>query len=172
MRTEEERAFAAFVAARWHALLRTAALLAGDQVRGEDLLQAALAKLWFAWARVDGDPEAYLRRILVTTQVSWWRRRSSGERLLREAPERPGPDATTQVLDRQLVEAALSTLTARQRAVVVLRYAEDLPEAQVAELLGCSVGTVKTLASRALAKLRAAAVLQVEGESRVLGGAP
>ncbi len=139
-----------FVAARSGALLRTAYLLTRDHALAEDLLQTALTKAWFAWAKIDSH-EAYVRRILVNTYTSWWRRKGNGEQPALELvdssvdhPEEGAHDLWT----------ALGRLPRRQRAVVVLRYFEDLTEAQTAEVLGCSVGTVKSQTSKALAKLR------------------
>jgi RNA polymerase sigma-70 factor (sigma-E family) len=149
----DEAAFRDFVAGRWSSLLRTAYLLTGDQHRAEDLLQTSLAKLWLVWGRVGAEhPEAYVRRILITTSTSWWRRRWHGERPMSDhMPERPAlGDFTDRLADHDTIVTALRVLTPRQRAVVVLRYAEDLSEAAVAESLGISVGTVKTLASRGL----------------------
>ena len=146
--------FDEFVAARSSGLLRTAYLLTRDHALAEDLLQTALSKAWFAWARIDTSPEAYVRRILVTTYSSWWRRRWNGEQATAELPEQVGPDASAASDDSHDLWAAMGRLPRRQRAVVVLRYVEDLTEAQTAELLGCSVGTVKSQTSKALAKLR------------------
>lgn len=145
-----------FVAACWTRLLRTAYLLVQDWPAAEDLTQAALVKAWLAWPRLDGDPEAYVRKIIVTTHVSWWRqRRRHREVTVGQPPERPGaPSDMDAVDDRDAVWRALGRLPAGQRAVVVLRFFEDLTEAQVASTLGCSVGTVKSQTSRALAKLR------------------
>lgn len=144
--------FEAFVAARSRPLLRTAYLLTRDAHLAEDLLQTALAKAWGSWGRVESNPEAYVRRILVNTYSSWWRRRWNGEAPTAELPERPADDQ-----DRGSstdLRAALAQLPKRQRAVIVLRFFEDLTEAQTAETLGCSVGTVKSQTSKALAKLR------------------
>ncbi|MCB0906894.1 MAG: SigE family RNA polymerase sigma factor [Nocardioidaceae bacterium] len=145
--------FDAFVAARSRALLRTAYLLTHDHALAEDLLQTALAKAWFAWKRIDGNPEPYIRRILVNTYATWWRRRWNGELPTDELPERAAamPGSTE---ERSDLWDAMARLPRRQRAVVVLRYFEDLTEAETAETLGCSVGTVKSQASKALAKLR------------------
>lgn len=137
--------------ARTRALLRTAYLLTGDHALAEDLVQTALAKAWFHWSRIRGDnPEPYVRRILVTTYSSWWRRRWNGEIPTEDLPETPAPAGA----DRVDLWAALSRLPRRQRAVVVLRYYEDLTEAETARLMGSSVGTVKSQAAKALAKLR------------------
>ena len=144
-----------FVAARSSTLLRTAYLLTRDEGVAEDLLQTALTKAWFAWSRIDGDPEPYVRRILVNTFSSWWRRKWNGEQAYAEPPEPPpaagGPDAADQ---RHDLWTAMGRLPRRQRAVVVLRFVEDLSEAETARLLGCATGTVKSQASKALAKLR------------------
>lgn len=157
--------FDAFVAARSTSLLRTAYLLTRDPALAEDLLQTALAKAWPAWGRIDGAPEAYVRRILVNTYSTWWRRRWNGEVATETLPEQPhvsraGHAATRQVDDRADLWDALGRLPKRQRAVVVLRFYEDLSEAETAALLQCSVGTVKSQASRALAKLRVDPSLQ------------
>jgi RNA polymerase sigma-70 factor (sigma-E family) len=146
--------FDQFVAARSTALLRTAYLLTHDHGTAEDLLQTALAKAWFAWRRIDGQPEPYVRKILVNTYATWWRRKWNGELATDELPERAHPDASEATGESHDLWTAMERLPRRQRAVVVLRYFEDLTEAQTAELLGCSVGTVKSQASKALAKLR------------------
>ena len=146
--------FDEFVAARSTALLRTAYLLTHDHGLAEDLLQTTLAKSWFAWDRISGEPEAYVRKVLVNTFASWWRRKWNGEHATAELPERGLDDAADAVTAEHDLWTAMERLPRRQRAVVVLRYFEDLTEAQTAEVLGCSVGTVKSQASRALAKLR------------------
>ena len=166
---QQDAEFTAFVAARGRALLRTAYLLTGDHQAAEDLVQTALAKVYVVWPRVRAKEavEAYVRRTMVTTHVSWWRRRWRGEVPTEHLPERPAPDPYASVGDAASLRAALDRLPRRQRAVVVLRYWEDLPEAEVADLLGCSVGTVKSQASRALAKLRAdEGVVALREESR------
>ncbi len=144
--------FEAFVAARYDALLRTAYLLAGDHHDAEDLLQQTLVRAVGAWGRIDGDPEPYVRTILVRQNVSRWRVRRWRELTTDQLPERPagGPDPD----DRVLLHRALGTLAPRQRAVIVLRYFEDLTEAQTAEALGIAVGTVKSQARDALRRLR------------------
>jgi len=144
----------AFVVDRSQRLLRTAYLLTRDWATAEDLLQAALVKLWFAWPRVEGDPEAYVRRIIVTTHVSWrrrlWRREVAQEYL----PEPSTADEATRHADRDALWRALHRLGPRQRAILVLRYFEDLPDAEIASLLGVTATTVRSQASRALARLR------------------
>ena len=157
--------FDEFVATRSAALLRTAYLLTGDHGLAEDLLQTALAKCWFAWERIDGPPEPYVRRVLATTYATWWRRRWRGERPTGELPDRGDPAATAPVDDRDALWRALDTLPRRQRAVVVLRYYEDLSEAETAAALGISTGTVKSQAAKALAALRRDADL-----ARTIGG--
>ena len=147
--------FAAYVEERSPRLLRTAYLLCRDWALAEDLLQTALVKVWRAWRRVSGDPDPYVYRVLVNTHASWWRRRWRSEIPTDSPPELADPVDATQVADdRSAILAALGRLTDRQRAVLILRYFEDLTEQQVAKILGCSVGTVKSQSSKALAKLR------------------
>jgi RNA polymerase sigma-70 factor (sigma-E family) len=159
---DEPDGFREFVAARSRALLRTAWLLTGDWAAAQDLVQTSLAKTWPAWSRIErsDSPEVYVRRVLVTTYATWWRRRWRGESPYSELPERVVPDDAFDEADkRAVVAAALARLTRGQRAVVVLRYFDDLTEAQTAAALGCSVGTVKSQHSRALAALRGSASL-------------
>lgn len=146
--------FDQFVVARSTSLLRTAYLLTHDHALAEDLLQTALSKAWFAWGRIDGNPEPYVRKILVNTYASWWRRKWHGELATEELPERPRDDASDAVSASHDLWQAMERLPRRQRVVVVLRYFEDLTEAQTADQMGCSVGTVKSQLSKALAKLR------------------
>jgi RNA polymerase sigma-70 factor (sigma-E family) len=146
--------FDAFVAARSQRLLRTAYLLTGDWPMAEDLLQTALAKCWFAWPRISGSADGYVRRTLVNTYATWWRRKWKAEWPTAELPERSVPDGTSVVDERDKLWRALARLTRLQRAVIVLRYYEDLPEAEIATALGISAGTVKSTAARALAALR------------------
>ena len=144
----------AVVAERGSALLGTAVLLAGSRVAGEDLLQAALERLVRHWGRVRGDKEGYLRRTLYHLAVDQWRLRRRRPEVLADV-EPPGqPDGADAVHLRHVLVQALATLPARQRAVLVLRYWEQLSEAEAADVLGCSVGTVKSTASRGLARLR------------------
>jgi RNA polymerase sigma-70 factor (sigma-E family) len=151
------------MAARWPALLRTAYLLAGDRHLAEDLTQTALEKAAASWARVRraDDVDAYVRRMLINTHLSRFRRRRVAEVLSAETPEPAltSPDPAHRVAQRDQVLAALAGLPRRQRAVVVLRYWEDMTESQTAELLGCSIGTVRSQAHRALAKLRVSPLL-------------
>jgi len=148
--------FDEFVAARSRGLLRTAYLLTHDHALAEDLLQTALTKAWFAWSRIEGNPDAYVRRIIVTTYATWWRRKWNGEHATDELPE---TGQTTNDLALPSAEShdlwtALGRLPRRQRAVIVLRYFEDLTEAETARLMGCSLGTVKSQTSKAMASLR------------------
>jgi RNA polymerase sigma-70 factor (sigma-E family) len=155
--------FAEFVAGASHRLLRTAYLLTQDWGAAEDLLQTALARAWRVWGRVQGDPEPYVRRILVNTHASWWRRRWRGETPSDALPDRAEPgDPHQAVDDRERLWRAIRVLPPRQRIVLVLRYFEDLTEAQVAETLCCSVGTVKSHTSRAIARLRLDPTLTAE----------
>ena len=162
----QDESFDSFVASRAPALLRTAYLLVHDEGLAEDLLQTALAKSWSAWGRIHDDPEPYVRRVLVTTQISWWRRRWTRELPTATIPERATSDADRSRSDAaQDLWNAVGHLPRRQRAVVVLRYYEDLTEAETARLLGCSVGTVKSQCAKALGKLRLdSAVEPIEGE--------
>ncbi|SCG65138.1 SigE family RNA polymerase sigma factor [Micromonospora coxensis] len=173
-----EEEFREFVAARSGALLRTAYLLAGDWATAEDLLQTALTKTYLAWKRLGGIEavEPYARRVMVNTSTSWWRRRWHGERPTEVLPERAGVDEIAQQLDRDVLWRHLSALPARQRAVLVLRYYEDMSEAQTAALLEISPGTVKSQTSRALATLRRRlgeeAALELPDERRTSAPAP
>lgn len=158
MKTEDEELFHQFVSSRWHRLLRMAYLLTGDRHLAEDLTQTALAKVYRSWHRVrrSDNPDAYVRRILVSCDKDRFRKRRVAESLTDAPPDVAAPaDEMARVEDRDRLAAALAGLPHRQRAVVVLRYWEDLSEAEVAQTLGCSPGTVKSQAARALAKLRA-----------------
>lgn len=158
--------FAEFVTTRSPRLLRMAYLLTHDWAGAEDLLQASLVKAWGAWKRLDGDPEPYLRRIMINTYSSWWQRRWRGEQPTDELPESKSDDQHAAFDARDQVWRALGRLPRRQRAVLVLRYFEDLPEAEIADILGVSHGTVKSQASKALAKLRLDESLLAEGAVR------
>ncbi|MCU1602857.1 MAG: polymerase, sigma-24 subunit, subfamily [Frankiales bacterium] len=150
-----DKAFEEYVVARSAALLRTAYLLTGNRADAEDLLQTALAKTYLAWDRIrDRDAlDGYVRRTLVNTQTSFWRRKRP-ESLYDAPPERPSRDAHADADLHDALWTALGRLGRRQRAIVVLRYYEDLSEAETASLLGISVGTVKSTTSRALVVLR------------------
>lgn len=152
----QQEDFNAFVLARSNALLRTAHLLTGDRGHAEDVLQQALERLARHWRRIDGEPDAYVRRTLVNLATDRWRLRARRpqETGADGLERRPAADAHARVDDRLDLIAALRTLPPRQRAVLVLRYFDDLTEAETAHLIGCSVGTVKSTTSRALARLR------------------
>ncbi|MEV4417998.1 SigE family RNA polymerase sigma factor [Catellatospora sp. NPDC049609] len=150
----ETATFDEFVMVRSRHLLRIAYLLTGDHALAEDLLQTALAKSWSAWARIDGNPEPYVRTVLANTYNSWWRRRWNGERPTGQLPEWAVPSPQAAIDERDQVWRALSRLPRQQRLVLVLRYLEDLSEAEIARTLGISAGSVKTHASKGLAKLR------------------
>ena len=153
----DEDEFRDFVVARSGVLLRFAWMLTYDEGRAEDLLQVALAKTWPHWTRVsrDGEPTAYVRKVMVNTATAWWGRRWRAEIPTLDVPDRAARDPYAAVDDRDALIGVLARLPGRQRAVVVLRYYEGLSEAETAEALGCSVGTVKSQAARALARLRA-----------------
>jgi RNA polymerase sigma-70 factor (sigma-E family) len=152
----QDEEFRAYVAARSAALLRVARMLTGDRAEAEDLLQAALTKTYQAWGRIHDRAaiDGYVRRAMVNTQISWWRRRKLEEFPTDELPERPVDDHTRRWELHDALSRALDRLPERQRAAVVLRYYEDLSEPEIAGLLGISVGTVKSTVSRAVAKLR------------------
>jgi RNA polymerase sigma-70 factor (sigma-E family) len=141
-------------------LLRSAYLLTRDWAAAEDLLQTALAKAWFAWRRLDEWPEAYVRKIMFHTYASWWRRGSFAESPTAGLdPQQRATDHHAEVDDRDQVWRALGRLPRRQRAVLVLRYYEDLSVADIAVILDISEGTVKSQTARALARLRRSADL-------------
>jgi RNA polymerase sigma-70 factor (ECF subfamily) len=156
MSADSDAEFAEFVHARSAALLRLAVLLTGNRRDGEDLLQTTLVKAYQSWWRLrqPNRAEAYVRRILVTSVISWRRRGATRESATDRVPDQPVPELSAAVLDRVLLRQALQSLSPGQRAVLVLRFYEDLSERQTAELLGCSVGTVKSQTARGLAALR------------------
>lgn len=161
MAPDLEESFDAFVRTRGEHFLRVALLLTGSPAEAEDLLQASLVRLYRAWPRLGGAepaPDAYLRKILVNTRRSWWRTKWRREAPAADMPDRPDPAGGTDPADGYatglLVRSALAGLPRQQRAVLVLRYIEDLPAALVAELLGISVGAVKTHAHRGMRALR------------------
>jgi RNA polymerase sigma-70 factor (sigma-E family) len=146
-----------FLAERGDYLLRTAVLLTGSKEAGEDLLQAALERLVRRWATIEGNPEGYLRRTLYHLATDSWRQQSTWRRQLRLL--RPGlgaavADPFAEVELRDSLVRLLVQLPPRQRAVIVARYWEQLSEAESAQLLGCSVGTVKSATARGLRRLR------------------
>ncbi len=147
--------FEEFVAARGARLLRMAWLLTGDAYLAEDLLQTVLARVWPKWHRIaQDDPDAYLRKALVNTYASWRRRRWRGEVPQESLPETSGRDVYEAVdLERSLA-SVIRLLPPGQRAVVVLRYYEDLSVEETARVLGCRPGTVKSQAAKAMRVLR------------------
>jgi RNA polymerase sigma-70 factor (sigma-E family) len=155
---QAREAFRDYVAARSPALLRTAYMLTGNRSDAEDLLQASLAKTYLAWSsiRERDSVDAYVRKIMVNTRTSWWRRRRHVSEIATDnVPETVAVgDPTAAFALHDVLWGALADLPARQRATVVLRYYEDLSELETAEILGVSVGTVKSTTARALAKLR------------------
>jgi RNA polymerase sigma-70 factor (sigma-E family) len=152
----DDDGFRAFVEQQWAPLTRAAYLLTGDRSGAEDLVQSALEKTHRKWAKVATmqAPAAYVRRTMVNTAISWRRRRRVSEVPLLAHDTTPAPDPYGGVEQRQQIIAALRKLPPKMRAVLVLRYFEDLSEADTADALGCSVGTVKSHASRGLARLR------------------
>ncbi len=163
--------FSAFVGSRYPALVRYGVLLTGDRGHGEDLVQSALVKTYRAWGRLypDGQPEAYTRTVMERMAWRMVRRRWRGELPTADLPELAADtDAYAMKDQAEAVLDALRTLPAQQRIVLVLRYWDGLSEAEIAERLGCSAGTVKSRASRAVAFLRASALLNDEtvGERR------
>lgn len=157
MADRDRAAFAEFVAARSAALHRAAYLMVGDVGLAQDLVQESLSKTYVAWPRLRHPQaaEAYTRKVITTTAISWFRRRSwNSERVVGELPENAARGPAESVATRVSLLKALGELPPRQRAVIVLRYYEDLTERQTADVLGCAVGTVKSQASAALLRLR------------------
>ena len=158
-RPGDDASFEEFAAGSSAHLFTLARLLTGGhRAEAEDLLQSAYERTYRHWKRVRQreDPERYVRQALVNASVDRWRRlkRQPGEPMRFPGGDPPVADRATEIADRDLLLRGLATLPPRQRAVLVLRYFEDLTEAQTAAALGCSVGTVKSQASRALARLR------------------
>ena len=159
-----EISFRDFVRARSKALLRTAYVLTGNKADAEDLVQAALAKTYLAWDRIEDRSalDGYVRRAIVNTHISWWRRRRIEEFPTDEIPDLAVADQEVSNDMQESLRHAIDRLPQRMRAAVVLRYYEDMTEAEVAEVLGISLGTVKSTVSRAVAKLRIDAELRPE----------
>ncbi len=149
--------FAEFAQARSPALFRAAFLMVGDRGLAEDLLQEALTKTYVAWPRLRemANAEAYTRKAITTTAISWWRRKSWQREVPRDdLPDQRVEEQGAHVDERDWLWTELQMLAPRQRAAIVLRYYEDLTEAQTAEAMGCSVGTVKSQVSDGLNRLR------------------
>jgi RNA polymerase sigma-70 factor (sigma-E family) len=160
----DDPGFHDYVTARSRSLLRTAYLLTGNRADAEDLVQAALAKTYLAWDRIEdrGALDGYVRRAMVNTHISWWRRRRLEEYPTDEIPDQAVADQTGSSDLADTLRRAVDRLPQRMRAAVMLRYFEDMTEAEVAAALGVSLGTVKSTVSRAVAKLRIDAELQAD----------
>jgi RNA polymerase sigma-70 factor (sigma-E family) len=148
--------FRDYVRSRRRALLRTAYLLTGNLADAEDLVQSALAKTYFAWDRIEdrGALDGYVRRAIINTHISWWRRRRVQEYPTDELPDQAVADHASSSDLHETLREAVDRLPERMRAAVLLRYYDDMTEAQVAEVLGVTLGTVKSTVARAVAKLR------------------
>lgn len=156
MNATRQEEFRAYVTERRPALLRAATGLTGDRAEAEDLLQAALAKTYLAWDRIQDRAavDGYVRRAMVNTQISWWRRRKLDVYPTDRLPDLPVDDHADQNAMADVLGRALRRLPERQRLAVMLRYYEDMSEREIAETLGVSVGTVKSTVSRAMTRLR------------------
>lgn len=155
MHFDHQSEFAEFVAARSGSLIRLAYVLTGDQHAAEDLLQTALAKTAGRWRKIRSAPEAYVRRVMYHEQVSRWRSPRWGrEHTAATLPDRPETERPDEIETRVTMQQALLALPARKRAVLVLRYYEDLSESEVAKIMGCSIGTVRSQTHQAVTRLR------------------
>lgn len=157
MAARDRAAFAEFVTARSGALHRAAYLMVGDVGLAQDLVQEALTKTYVAWPRLrePGNAEAYTRKVITNTAITWFRRKGwHGERATGDLPESTYGGHADHVADRTALMQALQQLPPRQRAAIVLRFYDDLTEAQTAAAMDCAVGTVKSQVSAGLAKLR------------------
>jgi RNA polymerase sigma-70 factor (sigma-E family) len=156
--------FHEFVMSRGRSLLHSAYLLTGNVADAEDLVQSALAKTYQAWDRIEDRNalDGYVRRAMVNTQISWWRRRKVDEYPTDDIPDQPVADSSVSSDEHDALRRAIERLPQRMRAAVVLRFFEDMTEAEVAEVLGVSLGTVKSTVSRAVAKLRTDTDLRAE----------
>jgi RNA polymerase sigma-70 factor (sigma-E family) len=157
----DDAAFRDYVLTRGAALLRVAIMLTGNRADAEDLVQAALAKTYLAWDKINDRAalDAYVRRAMVNTHISWWRRRKFEEYPTDELPDQVIPDNVRESETAEMVRRALDRLPDRMRAAVMLRYFEDMTEPEIAETLGVTLGTVKSTVSRAVARLRVDAEL-------------
>ena len=156
MRRRHDEEFDAFMTASWASLYRTAVLMTGDAHLAEDLLQTTMGKVYKAWPRISRveHPRAYARTVLAHEASSWWRKRSSSELPTAIHPDRASiPGHEDRIAEADWIWQALQQLTTRQRAVLVLRYYEDLTGAEIADALGISEGTVKAHAHQALRTL-------------------
>jgi len=172
MDDDDLQRFSDFVRSRTPVLIRVAYLLCGEQHAAEDLLQTALAKTAAKWKQLRAaDPEPYVRKVMYREQVSRWRKGWHREVPVQAPPEQASSDPSATSDLRLAMQQALLRLPPRQRLVIVLRYYEDLTETQVAEALGCSVGTVRSRTGRAIDKLRAA-MPELDHEGVLSGGRP
>lgn len=171
MAAAADEEFREFMLGRWPGLVRFAYGLTGDPGLAEDLAQTTLAKAYAAWARVRRaeDPDCYVRRILINTNKGRFRKRRVAEVFHADPPDAGAfGDPSAQLDDRALLMAALRDLTEKQRAILLLRYWDDMSEAQTAAVLGCSVGNVKSQTSRALARLRTSGHFAELSEGKLL----
>jgi RNA polymerase sigma-70 factor (sigma-E family) len=154
--SDDDATFRDYIQARGPALLRSATMLTGNRADAEDLVQAALANTYLAWHKINDYAalDAYVRRAMINTHISWWRRRKLEEFPTDELPDQVVADHARDSDLAEVVRRALDRLPARMRAAVMLRYFEDMTEPEIAALLGVSLGTVKSTVSRAVAKLR------------------
>ena len=152
---DDEADFRQFVSRRQRSLLKTAWLLTGDWGSAEDLVQTTLLKIWTRWSRVgeDAHVDGYARKVMLSIYLGWRRRRWTGERPTAFLPDRPSPSGPSYE-ERHVLANAVQSLPPKQRAVIVLRYFDDLTERDTATVLDCSVGTVKSQTSKALSTLR------------------
>jgi RNA polymerase sigma-70 factor (sigma-E family) len=160
----DDPGFREYVTARSRSLLRTAYLLTGNRADAEDLVQSALAKTYLAWDRIEdrGALDGYVRRAMVNTHISWWRRRRVEEYPTDVIPDQAVADHSVAADLHDTLVRALDRLPQRMRTAVMLRYFEDMTEAEIATVLGVSLGTVKSTVSRAVARLRIDAELQAD----------
>lgn len=168
VKAAQEESFREFVEGSWNRLLRTAYLLTGDHGAAEDLVQTALMRTYRHWGRIESydSPEAYVRRVMVNANVSAWRRRKATVHVVAEPPEPKAASRDHQdaYAERDELWRAVQAMSPRMRTAFVLRYFEDLTEAEVASVMGCAVGTVKSQIARGLTKLRTE--LHAEGSVR------
>lgn len=159
-----------YVRGQWPALVRYATVLCGDAVEAEELVQTALVRVALRWpfVRDKDEPGGYIKRAIVHANINHWRRVRSRERLTSEIPEVGVADRASAVADQDAVRRALAGLPPRQRAVLVLRYLDDMSEQETASVLGCSVGTVKSTTHKALARLRQTFAADSAGIDEVL----
>jgi RNA polymerase sigma-70 factor (sigma-E family) len=164
---EDDAAFRDYVLARSTALLRMGTMLTGNRADAEDLVQAALAKTYLAWGKINDRAalDAYVRRAMVNTHISWWRRRRVQEFPTDDLPDQVVADHARDSDMAEVVRHALDRLPQRMRAAVMLRYFEDMTEPEIAATLGISLGTVKSTVSRAVARLRIDAELGANSDS-------